>query len=119
MQTLVAALRASPGAPASEPAAPGASHADDADEVQRLMLRRRDGSRVIALWRPVSVWDQSARQPIDPGSVPVELSFEGAAARDVAVWRPSVSAGAGAARARRARRLPLDLAGDLVLVSFR
>ncbi|MEA2364210.1 MAG: hypothetical protein QOD71_3355 [Thermoleophilaceae bacterium] len=117
VRTLVAALKASPG-PSSSDRVPWDIVPDEPAEVQRLVLARRDGSRVIALWRPVSVWDQNTRQPIDPGRVPVALSFHGAGARDVTVWRPSVSADP-VERHASVRRLPLELAGDLVLVSFR
>jgi len=81
------------------------------------VLARRDGSRAIAIWRPVSVWDTDERRAVDPGSVSVELLW-GRAARDVSVWRPSVSEQPVLRRAQ-ARRMALDLAGDLVLVSFR
>jgi hypothetical protein len=117
VRTLVAALRASPGPASSAPVSwnvvPG-----EPEKVERLLLERRDGSRVIAVWRPVSVWDQNARQPIDPGSLPVALSFDGAGARDVSVWRPSVST-EPVERHDSVRDLALELTGDLVLVSFR
>jgi hypothetical protein len=87
-------------------------------EVKRLLLRRADGSHLIALWRPVSVWDQDAGQPRDPGEQPVDLDFGGWTASDVAVWRPSVST-APVETHDNARELHLRLAGDLVLVSFR
>ncbi len=117
IQTMVGALRSSPGAPSSDPA-PWNIHPDDPDAVQRLVLHRRDGSRVLALWRPVSVWDQSTRQPLDPGVERIELTFEGDGARDLSVWRPSVS-GEPVARHSEIRRLPLDMGADLVLVSYR
>jgi hypothetical protein len=115
IKTLIAAVRSSPG-PGSGALPWDVRAADDAD-VQRLMLARRDGSRAIALWRPVSVWDADERQAVDPGNVAVELLL-GRAARDVTVWRPSVSERPVLRRAQ-ARRLRLELAGDLVLVSFR
>jgi hypothetical protein len=115
IRTLIAAVRASPG-PADRGPLPWELRGGTR-EVQRLTLARRDGSRVIALWRPVSVWDTTARRPVDPGSVRVELLFP-QGVRDVSVWRPSVSAGP-VLRRDAARRLPLRLAADAVLVSAR
>jgi hypothetical protein len=115
IKTLIAALRASPGQGAG--GLDWRLTVDGEPDVQRLTLTRRDGSGVIALWRPVSVWDVDQRRAIDPGSVGVELRLR-RPARDVAVWRPSVSTTPVLRRAQ-ARRLRLDLAGDLVLVSFR
>lgn len=117
VQTLIAALRASPGE-RSGGGLPGSLRVHGSGEVKRLTLKRRDGSRVIALWRPVSVWDRDARQPLTPAPLPVELSFGLGGARDVEVWRPSVWS-QPVLRRDHARRLPLELGGDLVLVSLR
>jgi hypothetical protein len=117
VKTLITAVRTSPG-----PRADGffdwrLNRARD-EPVERLVLRRRDGSVAIALWRPVSVWDVDERKPVDPGRLQVELSFPDGAARDVDVWRPSVSAEPVLHR-ERAAKLRLELAGDLVVVSAR
>ena len=113
--TLIKAVRSSPGSGSGT--LPWDLRSPDDEDVQHLMLARRDGSRAIAIWRAVSVWDTEERQPEDPGSVPVELLW-GRAAHDVTVWRPSISEQPVLRRAD-ARALKLDLAGDLVLVSFR
>jgi hypothetical protein len=113
IKTLIAALRASPGEGSGDLVWKLKANED----VEHLTLTRRDGSHVIALWRPVSVWDVQERHAVDPGRVPVELRLR-RPARDVAVWRPSVSTTPVAHRAQ-ARRLRLDLGGDLVLVSLR
>jgi hypothetical protein len=115
IRTLIAALRSSPG-PGSG-ALPWDLRAPDDEDVQHLMLVRRDGSRALAIWRPVSVWDADEREAEDPGSVAVKLLW-GRTARDVTVWRPSISPEPVLSRAR-VRRLQLELAGDLALVSFR
>lgn len=117
VQTLIAALRASPGE-RSGGRPDWSLTVHGSGEVQRLTLVRRDGSRVIALWRPVSVWDRDARRPIETSPLPVEVSFSLRGARDVSVWRPSVSPRPVLTR-DYARRLPLELEGDLVLVSLR
>jgi hypothetical protein len=115
IKTMVTALRKSPGAE-SGPLTWTLDVSDDED-VQRLALVRRDGSRAIALWRPVSVWDVQGKHAADPGSVSMNLLFR-RPARDISVWRPSVAT-EPVLRRSRARRLHLDLAGDLVLVSLR
>jgi hypothetical protein len=117
VQTMIHAIEQSSGA-ASSPHLGWRLDVDGGEEVKRLTLERRDGSRVIALWRPVSVWDIEGRHPIDPGQVRVRLTFGGFGARDVTVWRPSVSAQPVLRRAQ-ARQLGLSLGGDLVLVSVR
>lgn len=115
IKNMTAALRASPGA--GEGPLDWKLDADPSAGVQQLTLTRRDGSRVLALWRAVSVWDAEARRPLDPGTERVEVVFE-RAARDLTVWRPSVSS-APVLKRDSAKRLRLDLAGDLVLVSLR
>jgi len=117
IKTLVAALRASPGGGTPE-RVPWSVVPNEPGQVERLILKRRDGSRVIALWRPVSVWDEDARQAVDPGVQSIDVSFGDWEARDVSVWRPSVATGP-VQQHDRTRRVRLDLAGDLVLVSFR
>lgn len=117
IKTLLAAVAASPG-PGTAGRLSGRLRVQGDGEVERLDLERRDGSRVIALWRPVSVWDVGARVPVDPGQLPVELTFAGRQALDVTVWRPSVSP-APVQSLERVRNLPLQLGGDLVLVSVR
>jgi hypothetical protein len=116
IQTLIAAVRHTPGP--ADAAVPWDLKPDGGDQFEHVVLQRADGSRAIALWRPVSVWDRDARKALDPGTVSVQLTFGGSGAHDVEVWRPSVSA-QPVMRADRTRRLSLELGGDLVLVSLR
>lgn len=114
IQTLIRALQITPGAgrvdwPRLSAAQPGS--------VWALRLARPDGSQVLALWRNVSVWDQARRVPIGQSPEPIRLTFPHWA-RDLAVWRPSISTGP-VAEVAEARTLALSLAGDAVLVSFR
>ena len=60
IKTLIAAIRRSPGPAKPRPAPDDAYAGAGADDVTRLTLVRRDGSRVVALWRPVSVWDRDS-----------------------------------------------------------
>jgi len=114
IRTMIAALRASPG-PGGAPGPQGRCRAGG--NVGQLHLVRPDGSQVLALWRPVSVWDQNARVPLAPAIQPVDLTFA-RSSRDVVVWRPSLAA-APLQSFAEIRRLRLELAGDVVLVSFR
>jgi hypothetical protein len=117
VQTMIRAIR-EPAGPASSARLDWRFDGNGGDGVEAVTLRRRDGSHVIALWRPVSVWDIDARGAIDPGDLGVRLRFGGPGTRDLTVWRPSVSA-QPVLRQDRARRLGLSLEGDLVLVSVR
>jgi hypothetical protein len=117
IKTMIAAVRESPGERSGAPLAVGL-RVDGGEAVERVTLERADGSLAILLWRPVSVWDRDAREPLDPGRVGVGLSFSGFGARDVEVWRPS-AATQPVMRRKRTQRLELELEGDLVLVSLR
>jgi hypothetical protein len=114
VRTLLAAVRASPG-PATGPGPSWRLRTERS--VQRVTLRRRDGSRVLALWRPVSVWDTTSRTPVTATAVPAELAFD-VPARDVAVWRPSTS-GRPVLRRASVKRVSFDVGADVVLVSMR
>ena len=74
----------------------------------RLTLVRRDGSRVLALWRPVSVWDRTRAGRTSPGEVPVTIAVRARGTRPQ-VWRPS-SPRAPVESRSSARRLPVRLA---------
>jgi hypothetical protein len=114
LRTLIGALRTSPG-----PAGRRSIHAilEAHNDVSRLYLVRPDGSQVLALWRPVSVWDPNARRALDPGREQTEIKFD-APAKAITVWRPSAST-APVEQVAQSRALRIELGGDLVLVSFR
>jgi hypothetical protein len=114
LRTLISALLASPG-PATRACIQ--ARLAGASDVSRLDLRRPDGSRVLALWRPVPVWDTAHRRPIEPTTEHLAVTFDDTA-RNVVVWRPSQSP-TPAAQIAATRRIQLDLGGDLVLVSYR
>jgi len=114
VRNLIAGVSASPAA-ASEPAGLPTIRAPDG--IERVVLRRGDGSHVVCLWRPVSVWDIERRAAIAPDAVPVELSFNRPAA-SLTVRRPSVGA-EPVRRVRSAERLRVSVAGDVVLISYR
>jgi hypothetical protein len=89
------------------------------DRVRRLLLQKRDGVYLLALWRPVALFDPAARRRIDEPPVDVRVELPRHAGR-LAVYRPSRSA-------QPVRRLPgvdrvtVPVAGDAVIVelSFR
>jgi hypothetical protein len=116
IRTLIAALRASPG--------PGLAGGRSVrvrlaapHDVTELAMMRPDGSQVVALWRPVSVWDATRRRALAPSVEAANLTFDGGA-KQIVVWRPSSSAGP-VEQFAEANKLRLALGGDLVLVSFR
>ena len=113
IRNMILALQASPG---GEPGHRPTVRVDAANDTWRLRLARPDGSQVLALWRPVSVWDPIRREPRDPPLESADVSF-GGGARDVTVWRPSLSS-APVERITKASRLQLELGADLVLLSF-
>ncbi len=115
--TLIAALRTSPGANGRRQRLRWDLEVDSGETVERLTLARRDGSRVLALWRPVSVWDEHDLRRVEPRPLSVELRF-GRRARDLTVWRPSQST-VPVLHRKATDHLRLALGGDLVLVSLR
>ncbi len=119
IRTLLAALRFSPGRPARRGRLGWVLQVEGGSDrdVQRLVLVRGDGSHVLVLWRAVSVWDRDRRLPLTPAPLGVRLHFD-RPARDVAVWRPSTSP-APVQRLAATQELPLQLGGDLVVVSLR
>jgi hypothetical protein len=109
VRDLLRLVRESPG--------PGASRPVQVDgDVRRLLLERDDGSRVLLLWRAVSVWDHDARQDRPTGSVRARLEFpEGAEA--LSIGRPSH--GNAARRVGSAESLELDVGAAVTTVSWR
>lgn len=113
VRNLIAALRRSPGEAADSPPAPTVLASE---RVEQVHLTRADGSRVVALWRPVAVWDRSRRRALDPGRASVRLRWA-SAVRDVTVVRPSRS-DRPVASADSTDHLDLELEGDVTLVSY-
>ena len=59
VRNLIHSVASSPGAASGTPPAPTVLAAEPID---RVALTRADGSRVLALWRPVSLWDVQGRR---------------------------------------------------------
>jgi hypothetical protein len=116
VRTLLAAVRATPGAGRRTRLA-WRVRVDEPEGVRRLTLVRRDGSRVLALWRASSVWDRDARRPLAVGDTRAELTFA-RPVRDVVVWRPSRSS-RPVERDAGGSRLSLPVGADVALVSLR
>lgn len=116
VQTMIRAVRESAGPPSPD-RFDWRLDVNGDHEIEGLTLERGDGSHVIAVWRPVSVWDRDARRTIDPEDVRIRLRFGGLRPRELTVWRPSVSP--SPVLREQARELGLSLEGDLVLVSVR
>jgi hypothetical protein len=113
VRNLIRSVRRSPGPSRGAPP----PSVDSETEIERVVLTRRDGSRVVAVWRPVSVWDQGRRRPVDPGESTVDLSWR-TPVRDLTVTYPSRS-DKPTQRRRSASRSRLRVASDVVLLSYR
>ena len=114
LRNLLGAVRRSPGAAGG--AAPAASVESDV-RVERVDLRRSDGSRLVALWRRAAVWDRDARRAIVPRPAGVIVTWP-TAARDLSVLRPSRGAEPVEWHAST-ESLELRFEGDVVLLSYR
>jgi hypothetical protein len=114
VRNLIREIRRSPGPASNEPPAPSIRPPDGVDHV---LLTRTDGSRVLALWRPVSVWDRDRRRPVDPGTVAVGVRWS-RPVRDLTVTRPS-RGDQPVTRLRSGERVDVDLGADVVLLSYR
>ena len=113
IRNLLSAVRSSPGSAPTPAPIPSISSATPFD---RVVLTRGDRSRAIAIWRPVSVWNQKLRMPVNPGAVPATLVWS-RPVRDVTVFRPTQS-DQPTMRMASAVTLGLSLEGDVVLVSY-
>lgn len=114
IKNLLAIVNTSPGSGRGRPVAisspPGS--------VETLLLRRADGSRMLFLWRPVSVYDTNAHRSVGVSPILVRLHFAG---RRVTgrVYDPTRSAVGHPVVGRGAQGLAVSLGGDVVAVGFR
>jgi hypothetical protein len=89
VQRLLAAARGT--APGDAPA-PRVRTDAAARGVRAVLLDRADGSRLLALWRPVAVWSVARREPVRPTPVNVRVTFS-RAPRGATLAHPSLAAG--------------------------
>lgn len=114
LRKMLGVLRQSPG----EGNGTGA-RASGPRDLRSLLLEREDGSRVMALWRDVSVWDPDERTPIVVRPETATVTFDGTA-RDVRIDVPAAEGAEAEQRSRdSAARVDVPLDGDVALVSFR
>lgn len=112
LRNLLTTVSSGPGdGPSRDVETPGA----DAG-LGRLLLERSDGSRVLLLWRRLSLWDTEGRRPIEQEAAPAHLRFAGKA-RDIEVSYPSRSA--DPIERPDSSRLEVMVGGDVAAVSFR
>jgi hypothetical protein len=97
------------------PARPIAVRVAAPAEVRARVLKRADGSAVLALWRSAAVWDTNRRAPVTVRPVDVRVRFAHAAR--IAVYRPRLS-DRPLVRRDGATNLTVPVAGDVVLVSY-
>jgi len=79
-----------------------------------LLLRKRDGRFVLALWNETPIWDRATGTPVTAPPARVGLAFDAAASR-VDVYDPLVSASPLDSR-RNLRRLDVDVPDHPVLI---
>jgi hypothetical protein len=82
-------------------------------DLQRLVLRRADGSYLVALWRTASMWDPVHKRALHVARRPVSVSLPGA--RSVAVADPARSGRLRGLRLRHAKA-HLRMAGETELL---
>jgi hypothetical protein len=102
------------GTPALDPVAMAVEQAPT--DLRRLAWRQADGDYVIGLWRDVSVWNRTTRQPIAVTPQDVRLWLPEAAS--VGVVRPKTSATESPASLANGR-VTVSVAGDVVLLVVR
>jgi len=84
--------------------------------MRRLVLRRADGTYLVALWRLGSAWDRDRRRPLRVAPRRVELDLPGA--RQVGVVEPASTARRRHLRLRRGR-VALRVGASPVIVTLR
>jgi hypothetical protein len=114
VRNLIRTVLTSPGRASTPPPLPSVG---STARIERVALTRSDGSRVVALWRPVSVWDRDGRQPNDARRATVNIAWS-TPVHDLSVTRPSLG-GEPSVRRASASGLALELHGDVVLLSYR
>jgi hypothetical protein len=77
--------------PAFAPASLPYDLGGDSEDVQHLLLQKRNGAFYLALWRAVDVWDPVAQTPVAAPSGTVSVDF-GRVVRGLEAYRPNVSA---------------------------
>lgn len=108
-------LMADPG-PGFEPGELGYELIGAPSTAQQLLLQKRDGTFLLALWNRVSVWNVSKRTDIDPADVPVTVRFDRPIAR-AAVHVPNASA-EPIATASDASSIKLDLSERVTVLEL-
>ncbi|AUT59748.1 hypothetical protein [Paraburkholderia terrae] len=79
-----------------------------------LLLQKKDGRFVLALWNETKIWDRAKGTPVTMPPARVNVDF-GATARRVDVYDPLVSA-APIASQRDVRQLPIDVPDHVILL---
>jgi len=85
-------------------------------DLRRLVLRKRDGTYLVALWRDASVWDTGARRPLRVA--PRQVGVRVAGATKASVADPVARAGARPLALRRGRTA-LRIGANPLLVQVR
>lgn len=85
-------------------------------EVRQLLLQKRAGVFVLAVWRPIAVWDTNTRSDLKPAPQKITLEL-GSSARKVARYRPT-SGATPRQTIQNVTKLTLELDGELELLEI-
>jgi hypothetical protein len=86
------------------------------DDVRRLLLYKADGVYLLALWRPLTLYETGARRAVEAPPVEVRVAMPDRAAA-IDVHRPSRSP-RPVRRLRATDRVSVSLAGDAVILAL-
>jgi hypothetical protein len=90
--------------------------------VRRVLLRRADGSFVLALWQPKSVWNATAyaQRMIPVPDLPVKLTLTSGVKNDwqATTFRPSIDDNASQ-QLRNTKQVTVNVGPDVTLVDLR
>jgi hypothetical protein len=81
-----------------------------------LLLQKKDGRFVLALWNETQIWDRANGKPVTHPPARISIDF-GASVRHVDVYDPLVSAEPQASH-RDVRQLPVDVPDHVILLEI-
>lgn len=84
-------------------------------DLRQVLLRKRDGTFYLALWRTTSVWDPDRKATLDPGSSRISLSFQ-QPVDEVQLYAPNTSSSPTASFSSPSAPIALDVGPQVKIV---